>query len=74
MVEAEALAQEPYLLFGVEESLALLLQKDLTEDPPEEVDIPPKWLVLRLEANSGRQVGVLAHRCLHRSSADIHGW
>jgi hypothetical protein len=73
VVKAEPLAQDPYLLFGVEESLALLLQKDLSEDPAEEVDVPPERFVFRLEADPGRQVSVLARRRSQRSSADIHG-
>jgi hypothetical protein len=74
VVGAKPLAQEPYLLFCAEEVWTLLFEQYPTQDPPQEVDVPPQRLVLRLEADPGRQVGVLGpRRRLHRSSADIHG-
>ncbi|MDP8901351.1 MAG: hypothetical protein M3N33_09475 [Actinomycetota bacterium] len=72
VVEAQPLAQQPYFFFGVEEAPALLLDQDLPEHPPEQVDVPPQRLVLGRETDPGGEVRVPDPRRLLCPPTDTH--
>jgi hypothetical protein len=62
----------PDLLLGLEKVLILLLDQGPAKHAPEEVDVPPQWLVLWLEADPGRRVSVGGTRHRRSSAAVIH--
>src|SRR5919112_22679 len=72
VIEAQPLAQESYLLLGLEELRALLLDEDPPQHTPQEVDVPSQGLVFRLEADPGRKVSVSGPRYFRRSIAECH--
>jgi hypothetical protein len=73
VVEAQPLAQQAYLLLGVEQAPALLLDQDLPEHPPQQVDVPPQRLVLGRETDPGGKVRVPGPRRLLCLLTGTHG-
>jgi hypothetical protein len=72
VIESQPLAEESDLLLGLEELLALLLDEDPPQHPPQEVDVPSQGLVFRIEADPWRKVSVSGPRYFSRSIAECH--
>ena len=62
----------PDLFLGLEKVLIHLLDQDPNKHAPEEVDVPPQWLLHWLEADPGWKVSVSGTRRRRRSAAVIH--
>jgi hypothetical protein len=60
VLEPQPLAKQPNLFLGVEKLLTFLLYEHSAKNPAEEVDVPPEWLVLGLEADPRREVRIFS--------------